>query len=173
MHKLLGLEKTIDHAPESAEDEEAEKLSRLAALKDYMVFLVPSLGEVKLNAGSVVPEEPNKKKARTEGEFTVSPQSHLTLANNVAVTPDPVPNFRQRTLTIIIRDGVGKEMHFKVNQSTRLQKVFDAFATRHGMCSSSFMFHFDGQRIVSDHTPAHFNMEDDDTIEATIVQAGC
>lgn len=53
-----------------------------------------------------------------------------------------------------VRDQNGEETVFKIKTTTRMSKVFDAYATRKGVEASQLRFFLDGERINGDHTPA-------------------
>lgn len=48
---------------------------------------------------------------------------------------------------------LGEEMFFKVKRTTKMSKVFDAYAGRKGVPSSTLRFFLDGDRINADDTP--------------------
>ena len=68
-------------------------------------------------------------------------------------------------LTIRIRDQYGEETYFKVKPQTRMDKVFNAFATRKGFPRNSLKFMIDAQRISDLDTPQSLELEDYDQID--------
>ena len=77
------------------------------------------------------------------------------------------------SLNIRIRDQTGEETFFKVKKTTKLDKVFNAYATRRGICVASLHFLFDGSRVRRDQTPADIGMADGDQLDCMLVQQGC
>jgi small ubiquitin-related modifier len=47
----------------------------------------------------------------------------------------------------------GEETFFKIKRSTKMEKVFQTYATRKGVDYSSLRFLLDGERIPTDATP--------------------
>jgi len=59
-----------------------------------------------------------------------------------------------------------------VKKTTKLSKIFKAFADRKGVALDSLSFLFDGKRLNPDHSPKQCEMEDDDVINAMVQQQG-
>ena len=90
----------------------------------------------------------------------------------------PASRTRRRTTTpsslnIRLRDQTGEETFFKVKTTTKLDKVFNAFATRKGVAATDLRFFFDGAGVRGDQTPADIGMEDDDQIDCMCALQGC
>ena len=92
----------------------------------------------------------------------------------------PASRTRRRTTTpsgasliISIRTSCGEETPFKVKTTTKLEKVFNAFATRKGVAAIDLHFLFDGSRVRRDQTPADIGMADGDQLDCMLVQQGC
>ena len=90
----------------------------------------------------------------------------------------PASRTRRRTTTpsslnIRLRDQTGDETFFKVKTTTKLDKVFNAFATRKGVAAADLRFLIDGARICGDQTPADIGMADGDQFDCMLVQQGC
>ena len=90
----------------------------------------------------------------------------------------PASRTRRRTTTpsslnIRIRDQTGDETFFKVKTTTKLDKVFNAFATRKGVAASDLRFLFNGGRVSGEQTVADIGMEDDDQIDCMCRLSGC
>ena len=90
----------------------------------------------------------------------------------------PASRTRRRTTTpsslnIRIRDQTGDETFFKVKTTTKLDKVFNAFATRKGVAASDLRFLLEGARVRGDQTVADIGMEDDDQIDCMCRLSGC
>ena len=77
------------------------------------------------------------------------------------------------SLNIRIRDQTGEETFFKVKKTTKLDKVFNAFATRKGVAASDLRFLFNGGRVSGEQTVADIGMEDDDQIDCMCRLSGC
>jgi len=90
----------------------------------------------------------------------------------------PASRTRRRTTTpsslnIRIRDITGEETFFKVKTTTKLDKVFNAFATRKGVAASDLRFLLDGARVSGIQTVADIGMKDDDQIDCMCRLSGC
>lgn len=66
----------------------------------------------------------------------------------------------------------GEETYFKVKKTTRMEKVFNTYATRKGVQVSALRFLLDGQRVNSDDTPTSLELEDQDQIDCMLEQQG-
>ena len=73
-------------------------------------------------------------------------------------------------LVISVAGLQGDEVNFKVNPTTRLQRIFDAYANRKGIALASFRFLFKGSRVDGKLTCADIGLEDGDQLEAENVQ---
>ena len=93
----------------------------------------------------------------------------------------PASRTRRRTttpsdgsITIKIWDmSSGEDTFFKVKYTTKLDKVFNAYATRRGICVASLHFLFDGSRVRRDQTAADIGMADGDQLDCAREQQGC
>jgi hypothetical protein len=61
---------------------------------------------------------------------------------------------------------------FKIKRSTKMSKIFTAYANRKNLPLDSLRFHCDGVRIKPDQTPKMLEMEDHDQIDAYLAQTG-
>ena len=77
------------------------------------------------------------------------------------------------TITIRVKDLTGEETMFTVKRTTRMGKIFDAYAARKGCCPQSLRFSLDGENILCDFTPAELQLEDHDQIDVILAQMGC
>lgn len=68
--------------------------------------------------------------------------------------------------------SIGEEISFKLKKTTKLSKIFKAYAERKGVAIDSLSFIFDGRRLNPDHSPKQCEMEDDDVINAMVQQQG-
>ena len=85
---------------------------------------------------------------------------------------DVKPAVGDSTLTIRVKDQSGEETFFKVKSSTKMGKVFGAFAKRKGVESKAMRFIYDGRRVGDDDTPASLEMEDQDQVDCFLEQTG-
>ena len=70
------------------------------------------------------------------------------------------------SLKVVGQDG--SEVYFKIRQHMSLNKLFEAYCSRQGISSTAIRFLYDGRRINPDQTPKDLNMENGDTINATL-----
>jgi small ubiquitin-related modifier len=66
----------------------------------------------------------------------------------------------------------GEETFFKIKKTTKMQKVFETYAQRKGVQSSSLRFLLDGERIEPDQTPKMLELDDQDQIDCMLEQSG-
>lgn len=66
----------------------------------------------------------------------------------------------------------GEEVYFKVKKTTRMEKVFNSYATRKGVQLGALRFLIDGQRVHNNDTPAKLELEDQDQIDCMLEQQG-
>ena len=90
----------------------------------------------------------------------------------------PASRTRRRTTTssslnIRIRAQCGEETFFKVKTTTKLDKIFIAYATRKDVAWTDLRFLFSGVRVRGDQTPAGIGMEDGDQLDCMLEQGGC
>ena len=90
----------------------------------------------------------------------------------------PASRTRRRTTTssslnIRIRAQCGEETFFKVKTTTKLDKIFNAYATRKGVAATDLRFLFSGVRVRGDQTPAGIDMEEGDMLDCMAEQGGC
>jgi hypothetical protein len=64
----------------------------------------------------------------------------------------------------------GEETFFKIKKTTRMEKVFTAYATRRGVSVGSLRFLLDGEKIGIDQTPKMLELEDQDQIDCMLEQ---
>mmetsp|Transcript_22577 Transcript_22577/g.34814 ORF Transcript_22577/g.34814 Transcript_22577/m.34814 type:complete len:93 (+) Transcript_22577:140-418(+) len=75
-------------------------------------------------------------------------------------------------ITIRVRDQTGEETFFKIKKTTKMSKVFETYAQRKGVQSSSLRFLLDGERIEGDATPKMLELDDQDQIDCMLEQTG-
>ena len=64
------------------------------------------------------------------------------------------------TITVRVKDQGGDETFFKVKKTTKMSKVFGAYAQRKGVAITSLRFLIDGDRIDGAETPNSLELED-------------
>lgn len=64
------------------------------------------------------------------------------------------------------------ETQFKVKKSTKMKKIFAAFASKNGVQLSSLRFLLDGAAIDGEQTPKMLELEDGDQIDCFLEQTG-
>jgi small ubiquitin-related modifier len=87
------------------------------------------------------------------------------------VSPDE--SHAKTIITIRVRDQSGEETFFKLHKSTKLGKVFNAYAHRKGVGACELTFLLDGSHIWPDATPKMLELEDQDQIDVILEQRGC
>eukprot|EP00198_Chlamydomonas_reinhardtii_P008614 XP_001697951.1 ubiquitin-like protein [Chlamydomonas reinhardtii] len=78
---------------------------------------------------------------------------------------------KAEAINISIKSTDG-EVNFKIKKSTRMGKVFSAFAQKKGVATNHYRFVFDGNRVGEDVTAAEVGLEDGDSIDAFVEQEG-
>ena len=66
----------------------------------------------------------------------------------------------------------GEETYFKIKKTTKMQKVFESYASRKGVQVSSLRFLLDGDKIAPEQTPKMLELEDQDQIDCMLEQTG-
>jgi small ubiquitin-related modifier len=66
----------------------------------------------------------------------------------------------------------GDETLFKIKKTTKMEKVFNAYAQRKGVQVGSLRFLLDGERVTGEQTPKMLELEDGDQIDAVLEQVG-
>jgi len=61
---------------------------------------------------------------------------------------------------------------FKIKTTTKLEKVFEAYANRKGVEKGNLRFFIDGEHIPGHQTPADLELEDNDQIDCMLQQTG-
>lgn len=75
-------------------------------------------------------------------------------------------------ITIRVKDQTGEETMFKIKKSTKMSKVFSAYAQRKGVEPKSLRFLLDGENIPETSTPKMLELEDEDQIDCVLAQTG-
>ena len=84
--------------------------------------------------------------------------THKPPRNNIQMADEKESD----TITIRVKDQGGDETFFKVKKTTKMQKVFGAYAQRKGVAITSLRFLIDGDRIDPAETPKSLELEDQD-----------
>lgn len=79
---------------------------------------------------------------------------------------------RGEAFNISIKAQDGTEMQFKIKRTTKLHKVFAAYAQKKSVDPSQFRFLFDGNRLKDSLTAEEAGLEDGDSIDALVEQIG-
>ncbi|OLY84285.1 Ubiquitin-like protein pmt3/smt3 [Smittium mucronatum] len=87
-----------------------------------------------------------------------------------AATSETKPETEHINLKVVGADN--QDIFFKIKNTTRLEKLMQAYCDRTGCALSSVRFLFDGQRLAPTNTPKELEMEDGDTIDAMVEQIG-
>jgi hypothetical protein len=82
------------------------------------------------------------------------------------------PANTDRTINIMVKDQDNSCIQFKIQQTTRMQKVCDAFCVLKGQGHDAFQFLFDGDRIQFDLSPEDYEMENGDPVDCMVKQEG-
>mmetsp|Transcript_15179 Transcript_15179/g.17189 ORF Transcript_15179/g.17189 Transcript_15179/m.17189 type:complete len:96 (-) Transcript_15179:586-873(-) len=88
---------------------------------------------------------------------------------------DTKPNIDEKpsnTITLRVKDQSGEETFFRVKPTTKMSKVFEAYAQRKAVQTSALRFLLDGERISGDQTPEKLELEDKDQIDCLLEQTG-
>ena len=110
-------------------------------------------------------------KPRTSTAGTPS-SSQATAADGAANTTGNTTEENSDKITIGIKDQDGDLIHFKINKSTKMKKVFTAYTQRKGVELSQVRFLYDGTRITFEQSPNDLDMEDQDVIDYVLHQEG-
>ena len=76
------------------------------------------------------------------------------------------------TIKIRVKDQNGYQTIFIMKRSTKMGKVFKAYAQRKGVDVRGLRFMIDGEEINPEATPNDLGLEDDDVIDALLRQLG-
>jgi small ubiquitin-related modifier len=84
-------------------------------------------------------------------------------------TTPPPPTMKNST-NVQSYMQTGEETFFKIKKTTRMEKVFTAYAGRRGVAVGSLRFLLDGEKIGIDQTPKMLELEDQDQIDCMLEQ---
>ncbi|CAM9830566.1 unnamed protein product, partial [Ectocarpus fasciculatus] len=77
-----------------------------------------------------------------------------------------------RSLTLRVRDQTGEETYFKVHSTTAMSNVIGTYCKRKGVSTSAVRFLLEGRGVGHDETVASLELEDEDQIDAILIQSG-
>lgn len=78
----------------------------------------------------------------------------------------------EQPITIKVKSNTGDEVAFRVKKTTKLGKIFDAYASKLGTNVDQLRFQIDGSRINKDDTPKTLELDDNDTIDVFLETVG-
>ncbi|CAM9229013.1 unnamed protein product, partial [Ectocarpus fasciculatus] len=78
----------------------------------------------------------------------------------------------KRSLTLRVRDQTGEETYFKVHSTTAMSNVIGTYCKRKGVSIAAIQFLLCGTRLRDYDTPASLELEDEDQIDAILIQSG-
>ena len=84
----------------------------------------------------------------------------------------PTEESNNETITIQVKDQTGEQTLFKIKRTTKMSKVFSAYAQRKGVELASLRFLLDGERISETDTPKMLELDDEDQIDCVLAQVG-
>ncbi len=99
--------------------------------------------------------------------MSMDPSQDLNPQRDMA---DEKPGNEHLSLKVKAQDG--NEVFFKVKRTTQFHKVMGAYCKKVGADMESVRFLFDGQRLQPNQTPQEVGMEDEDVIDAMVMQTG-
>lgn len=85
---------------------------------------------------------------------------------------DAKPAGDEQPITLRVVESSGDEISFKVKKTTKMSKIFEAYASRKGVSVEMVRFMFDGNRMNAEDTPKMLEMEDNDIINVVLQQVG-
>jgi len=91
---------------------------------------------------------------------------------NMADTTSSTQELGEDVITLRVKDQTGDEMFFKVKKTTKMQKIFDAYAQRRGIQTTALRFVLDGERLAPDVTPKMLELEENDQIDVMLETVG-
>lgn len=144
-------------------------------LEDYLIHIRPDFGNGPRQFQNL-PTRGNPKQWNLEQD--------KQKATKKRKRDEEEANANNATITIRVKDqrnqqgwisgmGCGSETYFKVKMSTKMSKVFGAYAQLKGAPPTSLRFHIDGEplRFCHEETPRSLELEDQDQIECTVANA--
>lgn len=76
-------------------------------------------------------------------------------------------------IIIIIKDQIGEQTMFKSKISTHVLKIKYAYCKRKGVDTKSMRFMLDGEDLEDNKPLSYYELEDNDQIDAILMQVGC
>ena len=68
-------------------------------------------------------------------------------------------------ITLRLRNQNGEEILFKFRKATKMQKIFNAYASKRGVSEHSLRFLIDGEWISPQQTAEMLDLEDNDVVD--------
>eukprot|EP00823_Brevimastigomonas_motovehiculus_P005509 TRINITY_DN4073_c0_g1_i1.p1 TRINITY_DN4073_c0_g1~~TRINITY_DN4073_c0_g1_i1.p1 ORF type:complete len:119 (+),score=30.07 TRINITY_DN4073_c0_g1_i1:52-408(+) len=79
---------------------------------------------------------------------------------------------KPQTLKIKVKTAENEEVFFQVKKTTPFSKIINAYCKKTELEKASVRFSFEGKRIHDTDTPESLNMENEDMVDAMIMQVG-
>ena len=99
----------------------------------------------------------------------------FTSIAKIDVDPAPAPAAAEMKedcrVTIHICDQLGGKYHFKIKPTSKMHKIFDAYAERRGVPVDALCFDHAGSRVDGEQTCVDSNLEDGDQIDVHVEEA--
>lgn len=179
---ILG-DAIIDHDPLGGEDAVQQSARYSATLQHYTrLFGISPSVELWPNSAPIDASEISEQRAakRQRTVIAVAPESAESAESGESASGEseeeeqsPVSQSAGETITLIVKDQAGEMTFFKVKRTTKMAKVFEAYAERKGVGADTLLFNVDGQRLREDDTAWGLDLEDQDQIECLLQQRGC
>ena len=165
----------VHHDPDGDVDEEA-RTGRIENMKKALAVRFNSDYDHEVwDFGEGSAEEQSRKRPRSESEAddderVVSPSSADDPSLPTLLEPPGKP-----TITIGLFDMVGQKTFFKVSRSTRMDKIFAAYADMMGVSVENLRFIIKGAQLDTSihHSVGSLRLEDQDRIHVCPKLCGC
>ena len=141
----------------AATDMERKKPGYTRRGKTYFVTAVHK-GAKKLKK-TKTKKKTTSKKAKTKANTAVLTAAVLAKKTLPSSVFSKVAKDAGDTITVRVKDQGGDETFFKVKKTTKMSKVFGAYAIRRGQTIAALHFLIDGERIDGAETPNSLELE--------------
>jgi small ubiquitin-related modifier len=98
-------------------------------------------------------------------------QQQLESKRPCAVNATGAP-MQKRKVGFYTKNQQGERDHFRMPEDTHMRRLFNAYATKKGINVTLLRVFFNGNRIMPYDTPKMLEMEDGDTLDMLLEQAG-
>ncbi|XP_034686435.1 small ubiquitin-related modifier 2-like [Vitis riparia] len=78
----------------------------------------------------------------------------------------------QSTIEVKVKSQDGRQLYFRINRSTPLQRLLVAYCQRINLDYKTMQFVYNGNRVTAKQTPEQLGMEDGEEIDALTHQMG-